>query len=72
MRKPKTTNYTIRRYGDNQAIGTVDLTGEQFNVYESMCQTPQGLIRLGAMPHDLYGLYEEFQDISENTSVWLD
>ncbi len=66
------TNYTVRRYSDNKAIGSVDLTAEQFSLYESMSQQPQGLIRLGAMPHDLYELDAEYQDTHEDTTIYLD
>lgn len=68
----KTTNYTVRRYQDNQAVGNVDLTAEQFARYESMAQQPQGLIALGDMPHDLYNLDEQYQDLSPSTTIYLD
>ena len=67
-----TTQYTVRRYSDSQAIGSVDLTAEQFAKYESMSQQPQGLIALGDMPHDLYNLDDEYQDLSPSTTIWLD
>lgn len=68
----KTTNYTVRRYQDNQDVGNVDLTAEQFARYESMAQQPQGLIALGDMPHDLYNLDEQYQDLSPSTTIYLD
>jgi hypothetical protein len=68
----ETTNYTVRRYNDGKAIGSVDLTTEQFRRYESMSQQPEGLIRLGAMPHDLYELDAEYQDTHEDTTIYLD
>lgn len=67
-----TTNYTVRRYDNNQAIGSVDLTAEQFARYESLAQQPEGLIRLGAMPHDLYELDADYQDTHEDTTIYLD
>ena len=66
------TNYTVRRYDDNSAIGSVGLTDEQFFRYESLAQQPQGIIRLGAMPHDLYDLDPEHQDTHEDTVIYLD
>mgnify|MGYP001163306489 CR=1 FL=1 len=66
------TKYTVRRYDNSQAIGAVELTDEQFARYESLAQQPQGLIRLGAMPHDLYELDAEYQDTHEDTTIWLD
>lgn len=68
----KMTAYTVRRYNDSQAIGTATLTDEQFAHYEAMSQQPEGIIRLGALPHDYYDLDAEHQDASENTSVYLD
>lgn len=66
------TNYTVRRYNDAEAIGNIDLTPEQFARYESMAQQPEGIIRLGAMPHDLYELDAEHQDTHEDTTIYLD
>jgi hypothetical protein len=68
----ETTTYTVRRYSDNQAIGESKLTAEQFAHYEGMSQQPEGLIRLGAMPHDYYDLEPEYQDTHEDTTIWLD
>ena len=67
-----TTSYTVRRYSDNEALGRVDLTDEQFARYAAMSQQPQGVIRLGAMPHDLYSLDVEYQDESPESVIWLD
>lgn len=64
-----TTNYTVRRYDNGRAIGSVDLTDEQFARYMAMSQQPQGIIRLGAMPHDLD---VEYQDTHEDTVIYLD
>ncbi len=66
------TNYTVRRYSDGQAIGSVDLDAEQFALYDSMAQQPEGIIRLGAMPHDLYDLYDDCQDESPDSTIYLD
>ncbi len=66
------TNYTVRRYNDGKAIGSVDLIPEQFSRYESLAQQPEGLIRLGAMPHDLYELDDQYQDTHEDTTIYLD
>ena len=67
-----TTNYTVRRYSDNQAIGSVDLTTEQFRLYESMSQQPEGLIALGDLPHDLYSLDAQHQGLPPSTTIYLD
>ena len=67
-----TTKYTVRNYQDNHAVGSVELTSEQFRHYMSMAQQPQGLIRLGNMPHDLYNLDEQYQDLHEDTTIYLD
>lgn len=66
------TMYAVCRYNDATQIGSVELTTEQYRRYEAMSQQPEGLIRLGAMPHDLYDLDEEHQDTSENTTVYLE
>lgn len=67
-----TTTYTVTRYSDGQAIGRSELTVEQFGHYQSMAQQPEGIIRLGALPHDYYDLDVDYQDESENTTVYLD
>ena len=67
--------YIVRRYSDNEAIGTVELTAEQFALYESIAQQPQGLITLGdqvAIKNNLYALDLEYQDLPPSTTVWLD
>jgi hypothetical protein len=66
------TTYAVRRYDDGRQIGSVKLTSEQFRRYEAMTQQPEGLIRLGAMPHDLYDLDEEYQDTHGDTTIYLD
>lgn len=67
-----TTNYLVRRYNDGKQIGEANLTANQFAHYEAISQKPQGLIRLGAMPHDYYDLAYEFQDSHEDTAIYLD
>ena len=66
-----TTQYTVRRYPDGQAIGSADLTTEQYEHYAAMAQQPEGIIRLGAMPHDLYDLDREWQGLHEDTMIYL-
>ncbi len=67
-----TTRYSVCRYNDGQAIGTADLTAERFADYRAMSQKPEGLIRLGALPHDMYDLEADYQDTHEDTTVYLD
>ena len=64
--------YNVKRYNDGRVIGSVDLSVEQFSRYESLAQQPEGLIRLGAIPHDLYELEVEYQDTHEDSCVYLD
>ncbi len=64
--------YTVRIYSTGQAIGTANITAEQFRHYEAMAQQPEGIIRLGALPMDFYDLEGEFQGTGEETSVYLD
>lgn len=64
-------NYCVKRYEDNQTIGIATLTSEQWQRYLAMSQQPQGLIRLGALPHDWYSLDDEFQGTHEDTAVYL-
>lgn len=67
-----TTQYTVRRYNDGREIGTANLTADQFRHYEAMSQQPEGIIRLGALPHDYYDLAPEYQDTGENVTVYID
>lgn len=66
------TKYQVKRYDTGKVIGEVELTPEQFRRYESLAQQPEGIIRLGAMPHDLYDLDAEYQDTHEDTTIYLD
>jgi len=66
------SKHQVKRYNDGKTIGEVELTAEQFERYESLAQQPEGIIRLGAMPHDLYDLAEEYQDTHEDTTIYLD
>jgi len=63
--------YELIRYGDNETLGHFDLTDAQHAHYLEISQQPQGLIRLGDLPHDLYALEPEHQGTSENTTVWI-
>lgn len=67
-----TTHYHVRRYDNADAIGDANLTAEQFAHYMAMAQQPEGLIRLGALPHDYYDLDADHQDTHEDTTVYLD
>lgn len=67
----ETTSYTVTRYIDGQAIGRATLTAEQFAHYSAMAQQPEGVIRLGALPHNYYDLDSEYQDTHEDTTVFL-
>ncbi len=64
--------YSMKVYNDGKTIGAVELTPEQFARYETIAQQPEGIVRLGAMPHDLYNLDAEHQDTHEDTVVYLD
>jgi hypothetical protein len=63
--------YEVRRYRDDKVIGHSELTSDQFLHYKSMSQQPQGIMHLGAMPHDFYNLENEFQDMHEDTVIYL-
>jgi hypothetical protein len=64
--------YNVVRYSDGVVIGSVSLDSEQFARYDRLSQQPEGLVRLGAVPHDLYNLDADYQDESENTTIYLD
>lgn len=66
-----TTRYALTRYQDGVVLGYAILTDEQFCHYSDMSQQPQGLMRLGAMPHDWYELKDQYQDAHEDTTVFL-
>lgn len=68
----KLTSYVVRRYRDGVAIGGAQLSVEQFAHYEAMAQQPEGIIRLGALPHEFYDLDPYYQDTGEDVSVYLD
>lgn len=64
--------YKVTRYNDGQVMGKVQLSEERFADYQAMSQQPEGIIRLGAMPADMYELDAEYQDCHEDTTVYLD
>lgn len=63
------TRYALTRYQDGVVLGYALLKAEEFRHYSDMA--PQGLIRLGAIPHDWYDLKGEYQDSHEDTTVFL-
>lgn len=66
--------YDVIRCSDNEKVGEVELTDEQFRLYEGIAQQPQGIIRLGdqvAIKNDLYELDEEYQDLGPDVTVYL-
>lgn len=66
--------YDVIRYSDDQKVGDVELTEEQFGLYEGIAQQPQGIIRLGdqvAIKNDLYELDEEYQDLGPDVTIYL-
>lgn len=66
------TKYTVTRYRDGEAVGTIDLTPEQFARYEALAQQPEGLIRIGdKAAFEFYNLDDEYQDMSPNETVFL-
>lgn len=66
--------YTLRHegghmdlYNDGKKIGTTSHTESE---WKAMSQQPEGLIRLGALPHDSYDLMPEYQGLHEDTAVY--
>lgn len=67
----KATTYTLRRYSDGVAVGRCLLTEDQLAHYKSMAQQPEGVIRLGALPHSYYVLSDEYQSMNEDLGVFI-
>lgn len=68
----ETERFAVKRYSDNVTIGHVTLTPEQYSRYESMSQQPEGLAKIGELPHDLYDLDAEYQDSHQDTVIFLE
>lgn len=66
------TKYQISRYRDGVRIGFAHLTTEQRVRWDAMTQQPEGLVRLGSLPHAYYDLDEQYQDTHEDTTVFID
>lgn len=66
------TAYDLCNYDNGDVIGEANLTAEELAHYQAMAQMPEGLIRLGALPHAYYDLKEEYQGTSENQTVFID
>src|SRR6185503_8222359 len=69
-RRPMTTTYTIRRYHDGRAIGTVALSDEEFARYLAASQQPEGLCRLGSFD-GLAEMEPDHEDSGPNVTVYL-
>jgi len=69
---PVRTAYSLIRYHDGVTIGQGNLTPDQLTRYLDMAQKPEGIIRLGALPHDFYDLEDEYQDTHEDTTVFFE
>lgn len=67
-----TEKFSVKRYSDNQTIGHVTLTPDQYARYESLSQQPEGLAKIGELPHDLYDLDEEYQSSHQDTVIFLE
>ena len=67
-----TDNYIVTRYTDGVQIGTAILSQEQYAHYNAMAQQPEGIMRLGSLPHDWYALDDQYQDQHEDTTIYLD
>lgn len=67
----ETTTYFLFRYQDGQEIGTAVLTAEQFANCMAMAQQPEGIIRLGALPHEYYELSDDYRGLHEDITVFL-
>lgn len=72
QRMMKMAQYNVIRYNDGKCIGSANLTDQQHKHYLAMSQQPEGIIRLGALPHDYYDLDEDCQDESGDTVVYID
>lgn len=68
----ETRTSSLMRYSDGVRIGTVTMTESEYEEWEGALQQPQGLIRLGDLPHRLYDLDEEYQDASPDTTVYYE
>lgn len=69
---PVRTAYSLIRYNDGVTIGRGNLTPDQLARYVDMAQKPEGIIRLGALPHDFYELDADYQDTSAETTVFFE
>lgn len=67
-----TEKFAVKRYCDNQTIGHVTLTPEQYSQYESLSQQPEGLVKIGELPHELYDLDKNYQDLHQDTVIFLE
>jgi hypothetical protein len=67
-----TETHVLYTYADKREVGTSELTAKQYRHYVAMSDQHTGAIRLGALPHDYYDLAPEFQDLPENTTVYIE
>jgi len=63
---------TIHKYQTGNQIGSTTLTVDQWEHYMSLAQQPEGVIALGDLPTDLYGLDNAHQHLPPHTTVYID
>lgn len=68
----ETETHAVYTYADKREVGTAELTAEQYRHYVAMSDRDTGAIRLGALPHDYYDLSPEYQDLAEDTTVYIE
>ena len=63
-----TTTYTIRDYATAMVIGEINLTAEQYRLYEKNAQQPEGIIEAQYLPGSA-----EWSDVpTKECPVYLD
>ncbi|MGD9854102.1 MAG: hypothetical protein AB7U20_04045 [Planctomycetaceae bacterium] len=64
--------YDVIRTADDEVIGRVDLTLEEWERYRALAEQKHDQLTLAEIPHAISGLHEQWQHLGPNTTAHLD
>jgi hypothetical protein len=64
-------HYDVIRSADDEVIGRVDLTMEEWDQYRTLAEYKKDQLRLADIPHALAGLHERWQHLGPGTTAYL-
>lgn len=65
------TKYDVIRSDDQQVVGRVDLTNEEWEAYRTKAEETNDRVRMEDIPHAVFNLHEQWQHLDPETLVYL-